>query len=74
MGARWRSLPGADVSSISSTTNLRDRIDYVVLHELCHLKEHNHGPRFFKLLDKHMPQWRKRKTRLEEIAEIILNM
>lgn len=51
----------------------RECIDYVILHELCHLKEHNHGPRFFKLLDKHMPQWRERKTRLDELAEIILN-
>lgn len=51
----------------------RDCIDYVVLHELCHLKEHNHSPRFYKLLDKHMPQWRNRKKRLDELAESILN-
>lgn len=51
----------------------RDCIDYVILHELCHLKEHNHGPRFFKLLDKHMPSWRERKKRLDDLAEVILN-
>ena len=51
----------------------RDCIDYVILHELCHLKEHNHSPRFFKLLDRHMPAWRQRKARLDELAEIILN-
>lgn len=51
----------------------RDCIDYVILHELCHLKEHNHSPRFFKLMDKHMPSWRNRKMRLDELAEIILN-
>lgn len=51
----------------------RECIDYVILHELCHLKEHNHGPRFFRLLDKHMPPWRERKARLDELAEIILN-
>lgn len=52
----------------------RDCIDYVILHELCHLKEHNHSPRFFKLLDRHMPSWRQRKARLDELAEVILNV
>jgi predicted metal-dependent hydrolase len=52
----------------------RDCIDYVILHELCHLKEHNHSPRFFKLLDRHMPSWRQRKARLDELAEMILNL
>lgn len=52
----------------------RDCIDYVILHELCHLKEHNHSPRFFKLLDRYMPQWRQRKARLDELAEVILNL
>lgn len=51
----------------------RDCIDYVILHELCHLKEHNHSPRFYQLLDKHMPLWRERKERLDELAEVILN-
>lgn len=50
-----------------------DCIDYVILHELCHLMEHNHSPRFFKLLDRYMPPWRQRKTRLDELADVILN-
>jgi predicted metal-dependent hydrolase len=40
-------------------------IDYVVIHELCHLKYHNHGPTFWKLLNKYCPDWVKLKDRLE---------
>jgi predicted metal-dependent hydrolase len=40
-------------------------IDYVIVHELCHSKEHNHGPEFENLLTKCMPDWRIRKDRLE---------
>ena len=40
-------------------------IDYVIVHELCHLTNPNHGPGFFKLLSEHMPDWAKRKDRLE---------
>jgi predicted metal-dependent hydrolase len=48
-------------------------IDYVLLHELCHLKEHNHGPRFHRLLDRHMPEWRRIKMRLDAMAETLLS-
>lgn len=51
----------------------RNCIDYVILHELCHLKEHNHSRRFFSLMDKHMPSWREVKSRLDGFAETLLN-
>jgi predicted metal-dependent hydrolase len=44
-----------------------DAIDYVVTHELCHLQEAHHGPSFFALLGRVMPDWEKRKARLERI-------
>jgi predicted metal-dependent hydrolase len=37
-------------------------------HELFHLKIHNHGPAFYRLLTRCMPDWRQRKERLEEFA------
>lgn len=40
-------------------------IDYVIMHELCHLIEHNHSPKYYKLLDRFMPDWKIRKKRLE---------
>jgi hypothetical protein len=47
-------------------------IDYVLLHELCHLVEHNHSPRFYGLLDRFMPDWRSVKERLDGQADSIL--
>ncbi|MDE7547155.1 SprT family zinc-dependent metalloprotease [Acetobacter fabarum] len=50
----------------------RDCIDYVILHELCHLKEHNHGPTFWTLLERVMPDWERHKARLDDMAELLL--
>lgn len=47
-------------------------VEYVLLHELCHLAEHNHSPRFYALLDRHMPQWRDAKSELDGLSELLL--
>ncbi len=39
-------------------------LEYVVVHELCHLKEANHGPAFHQLLDTYMPDWKRRRAEL----------
>ena len=51
----------------------RECIDYVVLHELCHIAEHNHSERFYRLMSQVMPQWEKTKERLDRMANIILS-
>lgn len=48
-------------------------IDYVVLHELCHLKEHNHSNEFYRLLKRNMPDWEAVKMRLDGMSELYLN-
>jgi predicted metal-dependent hydrolase len=47
----------------------RECIDYVLLHELCHLLHHNHSPKFYRTLDRHMPNWRVVKEKLDNMAE-----
>lgn len=47
----------------------REAIDYVLLHEVSHLRHHNHSKAFYSTLDRHMPNWRKVKWRLDEKAE-----
>ncbi|MDR0513602.1 MAG: M48 family metallopeptidase [Coriobacteriaceae bacterium] len=39
-------------------------LEYVVVHELCHLIERGHGPRFKALLDTHLPDWKARRALL----------
>ncbi len=40
-------------------------IEYVVVHELCHLRFHGHGRGFYGLLESVLPDWRKRQRLLE---------
>jgi predicted metal-dependent hydrolase len=42
-------------------------IDYVIMHELCHLKAPTHDNGYYRLLSKYMPDWEKRKERLERV-------
>lgn len=42
-------------------------IEYVIIHELCHLIHHDHTQSFFSLQAKEMPNWEKWKTKLEHL-------
>lgn len=43
-------------------------VDYVIAHEVCHLKHPHHDRSFFRLLDQVCPNWRQIKARLEGSA------
>ena len=68
---KMKTLWGSFSSKRGITLNLelikapRECIEYVVIHELCHLLHLNHGPEFYNLLEQLLPDWTKRKHRLE---------
>jgi predicted metal-dependent hydrolase len=64
---RWGSLSksGALTLNMDLIRAPKECIDYVITHELCHLRFHDHGPDFYRLLEKVMPDWEKRKHKLE---------
>lgn len=71
---RMRTLWGAcnpRVGNIRLNTELakkpKDLVDYVVLHELAHLREAKHGPAFTAILDRHFPTWREARAELNEL-------
>ncbi len=51
----------------SSMTGFKDLLEYVVVHEMLHLIEPSHSPRFIDLLDKHYPSWREARAELNEL-------
>lgn len=67
MKTRWGSL--SDKGTLTLNTDLikapKECIDYVVTHELCHLKYRNHGPAFYRLLSSILPGWERVKDKLE---------
>jgi predicted metal-dependent hydrolase len=75
MKKQWGSCSPAGVLSINphlvKASSLA--IDYVLLHELCHLRVHNHSHKFYRLLDRQMPGWKEVKTRLDGMAGLLLN-
>ncbi len=43
-------------------------VDYVFSHELAHLIESHHGPAFWRVLDRSLPDWRERQEELRNKA------
>ena len=41
-----------------------DSLGYIVIHEMTHLLERNHGERFTRLMDQYLPNWRARRDQL----------
>ncbi len=69
MKTRWGSLSkgGILTLNIKLIAAPKECIEYVVVHELCHLKHVNHDNAFYRLLETRMPDWQRRKSKLENM-------
>ena len=70
MRTKWGSCNVAS-RSIRLNTELakkpRECLEYIVVHELVHLRERTHGARFIALMDRHLPNWRHRRQALNSL-------
>lgn len=68
-GTRWGSC-NAQRKSLNFTWRLMmappEIVDYVVVHELCHLKHPNHSPEFWKEVERILPDYKRRRKWLKE--------
>jgi predicted metal-dependent hydrolase len=69
MSKRWGSCtPSGKIILNTELIKASKRcIEYVIIHELCHLVHYNHTKDFFNLLSKMNPDWKKEKEKLEII-------
>lgn len=66
---RWGSCSGKNSLNFSWRLIMADErcVDYVVVHELAHIAEHNHSERFWALVEKHMPDYKSQEKKLKEL-------
>ncbi|MFR3273062.1 MAG: M48 family metallopeptidase [Slackia sp.] len=67
MVSRWGSCnvkTGRICINVQLAAHPPECLEYVVVHELCHLLEASHGPRFKSLMDTFLPDWRSREAKL----------
>lgn len=73
MRRRWGSCSAA--GHITLNTRLVQTsprcVDYVLLHELAHLRELNHGPRFYAVLTALLPDWKDARSLLRRQEHVL---
>ncbi len=68
---RWGSCSGSDRLCFSWKLIFAPlaAVDYVVVHELCHIRHHNHSPRFWAAVAEILPDYKQRETILRELQQ-----
>lgn len=74
MKTRWGSC-NVRTGGINLNTLLacwpQECLEYIVVHELAHLHEANHSPRFHAIVERYLPEWRERKKLLEDFKPVL---
>ena len=70
---RWGSCSGKNSICYSFRVMMlpQELIDFVIMHELSHIKEKNHGAGFYKILEKFAPDYREKMLRIKEISAVL---
>lgn len=72
--SRWGSCSGR-TRNINISHRLRggphELLEYVLIHEIAHLGELNHSPRFWALVERACPDWRERRRLLRQYGEYL---
>ena len=74
MKARWGSCSSDSVITYNIHLLKADPeyIDYVILHELCHLIHPNHSKNFYRLQSQLNPDWKQKKINLNKLGNFII--
>lgn len=70
MRSRWGSLTAGGRISLSAYLMRApaDCVDYVIFHELCHLRVRNHSAAFYREVERYVPEWRRLRVRLRDAS------
>ncbi|OQD59888.1 hypothetical protein MBBAR_1c02980 [Methanobrevibacter arboriphilus JCM 13429 = DSM 1125] len=68
---RWGSCSGKNSVNFSWKLIMADdkTIDYVIIHELAHIKQHNHSKKFWNIVESIMPDYPEQKKKLKILGE-----
>lgn len=71
MTRRWgsRSAAGTITLNVDLVKTPITCIDYVIIHELCHIREPGHRSAFYALLSRQLPDWERRRERLNQALQ-----
>lgn len=66
---RWGSCSAQNSISLNSKLLLlqSELVDYIMIHELCHIKQHNHSAKFWSLVERFQPDYQELRKQLRQM-------